>query len=40
MVIAVPFSDKGWHAPAGRRPVNPGLLPRPGRSAGCAGRSP
>src|SRR5579862_1951726 len=23
---------KGWHAPAGRRSVNPGLLPRPGRS--------
>ena len=23
---------EGWHAPAGRRSVNPGLLPRPGRS--------
>src|SRR5579859_6093105 len=23
---------RGWHAPAGRRSVNPGLLPRPGRS--------
>ena len=28
-----PFSVvEGWHAPAGRRSVNPGLLPRPGRS--------
>ena len=33
MVTAISFLRlKGWHAPAGRRPGNPGLLPRTGRS--------
>jgi hypothetical protein len=33
MVTAISFLRlKGWHAPAGRRPGNPGLLSRTGRS--------
>src|ERR1700679_3135186 len=32
VVIAVPFTVEGWHAPAGRRTREPRALPRPGRS--------
>jgi hypothetical protein len=35
-----PFSDKGWHAPAGRRSREARPLARPGRSAGKAGGCP
>src|SRR5437762_13820955 len=35
MVNVIPFVVKGWHARAGRRTGNPGLLPRPG-STGTA----
>src|SRR5215470_14204983 len=35
MVNVIPFVVAGWHAPAGRRAGNPGLLPRPG-STGTA----
>src|SRR5215471_18884870 len=35
MVTVIPFVVEGWHAPAGRRAGNPGLLPRPG-STGTA----
>jgi hypothetical protein len=40
MITAVPFSVKGWHAPAGRRTREPRPLAQAGRSAGCAGRCP